>query len=46
MVAIGVFGLGGLVFTVLVKTAVPIMQGTFRAPGAPAPAEGSAFAAH
>jgi len=46
MVAIGVFGLGGLVFTVLIKTAVPIMQGTFRAPGAPAPGAGSAFAAH
>jgi len=46
MVAIGVFGLGGLVFTTLVKIAVPIMQGTFRAPGAPAPEGDSAFAAH
>ena len=36
MVAVGVFGLGGLVFTLLVKVAVPIMQGTFRAPGAAA----------
>ena len=33
-VAIGVFGVGFLVFTVLVKIAVPILVGTFRAPGA------------
>ncbi|HVP69106.1 MAG TPA: NrfD/PsrC family molybdoenzyme membrane anchor subunit [Anaeromyxobacteraceae bacterium] len=46
MVAIGVFGLGGLVFTTLVKIAVPIMQGTFRAPGAPVSEGDSAFAAH
>jgi len=39
MVAIGIFGVGGLVFTALVKIAVPIMQGNLRAPGA-APAEG------
>src|SRR5512136_1522253 len=45
MVAIGIFGLGGLIFTTLVKVCVPIMQGTFRAPGVPAP-EGGAFAAH
>jgi molybdopterin-containing oxidoreductase family membrane subunit len=31
-VAIGVFGVGFLVFTVLVKIAVPILVGTFRAP--------------
>lgn len=32
-VAAGVFGIGFLVFTVLVKIAVPILVGTFRAPG-------------
>jgi molybdopterin-containing oxidoreductase family membrane subunit len=32
-VAVGVFGVGFLVFTVLVKIAVPILVGTFRAPG-------------
>src|SRR5512134_173586 len=32
MVAAGVFGIGFLVFTVLVKIAVPILVGTFRAP--------------
>jgi Ni/Fe-hydrogenase subunit HybB-like protein len=31
-IAAGVFGIGFLVFTVLVKIAVPILQGTFRAP--------------
>ena len=31
-VAAGVFGIGFLVFTVLVKIAVPILVGTFRAP--------------
>jgi molybdopterin-containing oxidoreductase family membrane subunit len=31
-VAVGVFGVGFLVFTVLVKIAVPILVGTFRAP--------------
>ena len=31
MVALGVFGVGFLVFTVLVKIAVPILQGTFSA---------------
>jgi molybdopterin-containing oxidoreductase family membrane subunit len=46
MVAIGIFGLGGLIFTTLVKVCVPIMQGTFRAPGAPAPDGTGAFAAH
>jgi hypothetical protein len=36
MVAIGVFGMGALVFTTLVNVAVPIMMGTLRAKGAPA----------
>lgn len=36
MVAMGVFSTGFLVFTVLVKIAVPIMSGAFRRPGAPA----------
>jgi Ni/Fe-hydrogenase subunit HybB-like protein len=36
-VAAGIFGVGFLVFTVLVKIAVPILQGTFRARGAAAP---------
>src|SRR5512133_2862398 len=31
-IAVGVFGIGFLVFTVLVKVAVPILVGTFRAP--------------
>ncbi len=48
-VAAGVFGIGFLVFTVLVKIAVPILLGTFRAEGAPvsssAPPEGR-VAAH
>ena len=35
-IAAGVFGIGFLVFTVLVKVAVPILVGTFRAHGAPA----------
>ncbi len=35
MVAIGVFGVGALVFTTLVNVAVPIMTGTLRAKGAP-----------
>jgi len=35
MVAVGVFGLGALVFTTLVNVAVPIMMGTLRAKGAP-----------
>lgn len=30
--AVGVFGIGSLVFTVLVKIAAPILVGTFRAP--------------
>jgi molybdopterin-containing oxidoreductase family membrane subunit len=34
-VAAGVFGIGFLVFTLLVKIAVPILMGTFRAEGAP-----------
>jgi Ni/Fe-hydrogenase subunit HybB-like protein len=40
-VAVGVFGIGFLVFTLLVKIAVPILVGTFRAPDrarVPAPA--------
>jgi molybdopterin-containing oxidoreductase family membrane subunit len=38
MVALGVFGVGFLVFTVLVKIAVPILQGTFSAASSgPAP---------
>ncbi len=36
MVAVGVFGVGALVFTTLVNVAVPIMMGTLRAKGAPA----------
>jgi molybdopterin-containing oxidoreductase family membrane subunit len=35
-IAAGVFGIGFLVFTILVKIAVPILVGTFRAEGAPA----------
>jgi molybdopterin-containing oxidoreductase family membrane subunit len=35
-VAAGVFGIGFLVFTLLVKVAVPILMGSFRAEGAPA----------
>jgi molybdopterin-containing oxidoreductase family membrane subunit len=31
-VAVGIFGVGSLVFTLLVKVAVPILVGTFRAP--------------
>jgi len=42
-VAAGVFGVGFLVFTLLVKIAVPILVGTFRAPrGAPAPSPAKA----
>ncbi|HTN54256.1 MAG TPA: NrfD/PsrC family molybdoenzyme membrane anchor subunit [Anaeromyxobacter sp.] len=42
-VAAGVFGVGFLVFTLLVKIAVPILVGTFRAPrGAPAPSPAEA----
>ena len=36
-IAAGIFGVGFLVFTLLVKIAVPILQGSFRARGAPAP---------
>ena len=32
-IAAGVFGIGSLVLTVLVKIAAPILVGTFRAPG-------------
>jgi molybdopterin-containing oxidoreductase family membrane subunit len=32
-IAVGIFGIGSLVFTMLVKIAVPILVGTFRAPG-------------
>ncbi|MEI6224333.1 MAG: NrfD/PsrC family molybdoenzyme membrane anchor subunit [Deltaproteobacteria bacterium] len=47
MVAIGIFGLGALVFTTLVNVAVPIMMGTLRAEGAPAELPGaSAEAGH
>jgi molybdopterin-containing oxidoreductase family membrane subunit len=46
MVTTGVFSVGFLVFTMLVKVAVPIMSGTFRADGAPAQAPGAAAAAH
>ena len=38
MVAVGVFSVGFLVFTLLVKVAVPIMSGSFRAPVVPATA--------
>jgi Ni/Fe-hydrogenase subunit HybB-like protein len=47
-IAIGVFGIGFLVFTVLVKIAVPILVGTFRAPEravAPTPAGAAGVAA-
>lgn len=40
-VAVGVFGVGFLVFTMLVKIAVPILVGTFRAPEHARRAEGS-----
>jgi Ni/Fe-hydrogenase subunit HybB-like protein len=45
MVAIGVFGLGALVFTTLVNVAVPIMTGTLRSKAALASPTG-AEAAH
>jgi molybdopterin-containing oxidoreductase family membrane subunit len=46
-VAAGVFGIGFLTFTLLVKIAVPILMGTFRADGAPAvPGHESEAAAH
>jgi Ni/Fe-hydrogenase subunit HybB-like protein len=47
-VAAGVFGIGFLVFTVLVKISVPILVGTFRAPRADAeePAPPARLAAH
>ncbi len=38
MVAVGVFGIGFLLFTLMVKIAVPIMNGEFRAKSADAPA--------
>ncbi len=38
-VAAGVFGIGFLVFTMLVKIAVPILLGTFRAEGSPVTTE-------
>jgi Ni/Fe-hydrogenase subunit HybB-like protein len=47
--AMAVFGIGFLVFTLLVKIAVPILVGTFRAPhrsGATAPAGSAGLAAH
>ena len=48
-VAAGVFGIGFLVFTLLVKIAVPILVGTFRAPeraGASAPANPAGLTTH
>jgi molybdopterin-containing oxidoreductase family membrane subunit len=48
-VAAGVFGIGFLVFTLLVKIAVPILVGSFRAPersGAVAPASQTGLATH
>jgi molybdopterin-containing oxidoreductase family membrane subunit len=48
-IAAGVFGIGFLVFTMLVKIAVPILVGTFRAPERKpvgAPAAGADLAAH
>jgi molybdopterin-containing oxidoreductase family membrane subunit len=48
-IAAGVFGIGFLVFTVLVKIAVPILVGTFRAPErsqAGAPTAGAGLTAH
>jgi len=47
-IAVGVFGIGFLVFTLLVKIAVPILVGTFRAPeraSEPGPAS-AGFPAH
>jgi molybdopterin-containing oxidoreductase family membrane subunit len=44
-IAAGVFGIGFLVFTVLVKIAVPILQGTFRKREAAAPAPHAPLAA-
>jgi Ni/Fe-hydrogenase subunit HybB-like protein len=48
-IAVGVFGVGFLVFTILVKIAVPILVGTFRAPrrgGAVEPPAPARLAAH
>jgi molybdopterin-containing oxidoreductase family membrane subunit len=48
-IAAGVFGIGFLVFTILVKIAVPILVGTFRAPERShvgGPAAGADLAAH
>jgi molybdopterin-containing oxidoreductase family membrane subunit len=48
-IAAGVFGIGFLTFTLLVKIAVPILVGTFRAPeraAAGAPATGAGIATH
>ena len=48
-IAAGVFGIGFLVFTLLVKIAVPILVGTFRAPdraGTQAPAGSAGLATH
>jgi molybdopterin-containing oxidoreductase family membrane subunit len=41
-IAVGVFGIGFLVFTLLVKISVPILVGTFRAPERTAEAAGPA----
>jgi len=48
-IAAGVFGIGFLTFTLLVKIATPILVGTFRAPeqaGATAPAGSAGLTAH
>jgi Ni/Fe-hydrogenase subunit HybB-like protein len=48
-IAVGVFGIGFLVFTMLVKVAVPILVGTFRAParaGASEPVAPAGLASH
>jgi molybdopterin-containing oxidoreductase family membrane subunit len=48
-IAVGVFGIGFLVFTTLVKIAVPILVGTFRAPeraAQPGPATTAGYPAH
>jgi hypothetical protein len=41
MVAVGVFGLGALIFTTLVNVAVPIMTGKLRSKHAAAPLPGA-----
>lgn len=46
MVAVGIFGLGALIFTTLVNVAVPIMTGKLRAKGVPVGAVGAVGAGH